>query len=191
LSFTGTTIVARVDDTTVATVDDDRHNRGQVGLLVGAWRRAQFGDLAIEPTAPAPTLLPQEEMRATATRADLGCEASNALDANPTSLWHASSSPEDPPASITLDLGRSRSVHSLLYTPRPDADLRGKLTAYRVLTSTDGTTFTEVASGTWPATAATKVVALAADHVRHVRLEGASPDGAAGAAELNVALAWE
>ena len=191
VSFTGTTIVARVDETTVATVHDDRHNRGQVGLLVGAWCPAQFGDLAIVPTGPAPTLLPQEQMRASATSADLGCEASNVLDANPTSLWHASAATTGHPASITLDLGRPRPVHSLLYTPRADADPRGNLTTYRVLTSADGATFTEVASGTLPATAATKVVPLAADDVRHVRLEGASPDGAAGAAELNVALAWE
>lgn len=190
LSFTGEELAASVDGTTVATVRDDRHNRGQVGLLVGAWRRAQFRDLAIVPTSPAPSLLSQDEMRVTATSADLGYEASNVLDANPASWWHTSTSTPDRPASITLDLGHPRSVHSLLYTPRGDGDPSGNLTTYRVLTSSDGVTFTEVASGSWSATSATKVVPLAAERVRYVRLEGASPDGHAGAAELNVVLSW-
>jgi len=189
LAFRGEQLSAFIDNRRVARVDDARHNRGQVGLMVGDWQRAQFDNLTITPTGPSPVLVPQGEISATATNAHLGYEAANVLDANPNSMWHTSWEPQAPlPQSITLDLGRRRPATALLYTPRYDSNPNANITEYTVHVSSDGDSFTPVTSGSWPADGATKAVALPPGRVRYIRLEAHAGNGYAGAAELNVAL---
>ncbi|HEY6738575.1 MAG TPA: discoidin domain-containing protein [Actinopolymorphaceae bacterium] len=191
LSFRGSLITAYVDGSLVGRADDERHNRGQVGLVVGDWARARFGRLVVTPTGPAPELVPQNEMRAVASSERLGEEARNVLDANPSSMWLSEPVPDlaAKPQSITLDLGRPRPARALLYTPRFDGDPRGVVTSYVVAVGVDGDRFTPVARGTWPVSSATKVVPLTGDDVRFVRLEAhGGGQGQAGAAELDVAV---
>lgn len=191
LRFTGPRIQASVDDRQVADVADERHNRGQVGLLVGDWKTAQFDNLSITPTGTGPVLLPQAEMRASASNANVGYEASTALDSSPSTMWHTSwSPPSQLPQSITLDLGRPCRPRALIYTPRSDGNPNANVTAYRLYVGTDGSTFRPVAEGTWPATAATKSVEIpvSAGPIRYLRLEVLAGNGYGGAAELNVAL---
>jgi O-glycosyl hydrolase len=191
LSFRGDRIAATVDGRQVAAVTDDRHNRGQVALLVGDWATAQFDNLLVTRTAAPPLLLPQHRMRATSSAAQLGYDAGNTLDANPSSLWHTPwSSPVALPQSVTLDLGAPMRPQALLYTPRYDGNPNGNATAYAVYTSLDGTSFARVATGAWPATSATKSVSIPAHigPVRYLRLEVLQGNGYAAAAELSVAL---
>jgi 5'-nucleotidase len=89
-------------------------------------------------------LLPQKEMTATAT--SQGSATNNpaaALDGNCTTMWHSNWSPHAPlPQYITLDLGKTRAIEALVYTPRQDAAVpNGRISSYDVQVSADGTNF--------------------------------------------------
>ncbi|ROP41908.1 alpha-L-fucosidase [Saccharothrix texasensis] len=96
------------------------------------------------------------------------------------SLWESSG---PLPQSITLDLGSTYSgIDALTYLPRQDTDgsgvvTTGNITGYRVLTSTDGTAFGEVATGTWGATKTLKHARFAPVSARYVRLEATGTVG--------------
>ena len=142
-------------------------------------------------TANVPVYLdvvPREQMTATATSAQSGYPASNAIDGKPSTLWHTSWSPRVyPPQAITLDLGGAYDVRGLQYLPRQDGNPNGVVTAYQVFVSTDGTTFTNAGSGTWALSGTQKQADLTADGVRFVRLEAdAAGNGYVAAAEINV-----
>jgi Glycosyl hydrolase family 59/F5/8 type C domain/NPCBM-associated, NEW3 domain of alpha-galactosidase len=142
-------------------------------------------------TATVPIYLevvPQSEMTATATSAQVGYPASNAIDGNPNTLWHTSWSPRVyPPQSITLALGGDYAVHGLQYLPRQDNNPNGVITGYQVFVSDDGTTFTEVASGNWPLNGTEKDLDFPATDAQYVRLEAdAAGNGYVSAAEVNV-----
>lgn len=57
------------------------------------------------------------------------------------------------PQSITINLGKSiGNIDMLMYLPqRHTGTTAGNITSYKVLVSADGATFTQVASGSWPA----------------------------------------
>ncbi|NNN30775.1 alpha-L-fucosidase [Streptomyces sp. S3(2020)] len=79
------------------------------------------------------------------------------------------------PQSITVDLGGVWSnVSTLEYLPKQwsrSESTDGDITSYTISTSTDGVTFTQVASGTWAGTRATKVAEWTARNVGYVRLQ--------------------
>jgi alpha-L-fucosidase len=66
------------------------------------------------------------------------------------SLWTSTGSL---PQSITINLGKSvGNINMLMYLPqRHTGTTAGNITSYKVLVSADGATFTQVASGSWPA----------------------------------------
>ena len=74
----------------------------------------------------------------------------------------------------------------LNYVPRyvaqvgPSTD--GAITSYNLSVSTDGATFTMVASGDWPASGLMKTASFAPVAARYVRLEATAANGAAAAA---------
>jgi O-glycosyl hydrolase len=133
-------------------------------------------------------VVPQSAMTATATSAQGGYPASAAIDGNPSTLWHTSWSPRVyPPQSLTLDLGGSYDVSGLLYLPRQDGNPNGVITSYTVSVSSDGTTFTPVASGTWSLDTAQKRADFPFRRARYVRLTAeAAGNGYVSAAEVNV-----
>ncbi|MFH9075655.1 RICIN domain-containing protein [Streptomyces alboflavus] len=53
LGFQGSKITARIDGTTVGTVNDTTHPAGMIGYGVSEWDRAQFDNLKVRPGAPA------------------------------------------------------------------------------------------------------------------------------------------
>jgi len=73
-------------------------------------------------------------------------------------------------------------------SPRTDGNNNGNITNYQIAVSTDGTTFTDVAGGTWPGDATAKSATFArTGPVRYVRLTALSGEnGFAAAAEINV-----
>ncbi|MDR7276382.1 PQQ-dependent sugar dehydrogenase [Catenuloplanes atrovinosus] len=124
---------------------------------------------------------------------DENAPAVRVLDGNPATFWHTEwgtvTTPH--PHEIVLDLGASRSVTDLYYLPRQNAS-NGRIAAYEVYVSTDGTTWgTAVATGTFPNTTAEQTVSFAAKTGRYVRLRALSEvQGRAwtSVAELNVSV---
>lgn len=100
-------------------------------------------------------------------------------------LWQSSG---PLPQSVTLDLGSSFSnLDTLTYLPRQDGSTVGTITGFRILVSTNGTTFTAVASGTWAPNSSLKTVSFPASQARYVRLEAtAASGGLAIASEVDV-----
>jgi hypothetical protein len=176
--MTGSRLAVLVDGRLLADVADATHTDGQVGLRVGGWSDAQFSGLTVVPTAPAPRMVPDSGLTATASSArydrafDIDGLADRVLDGRPSTSWR-SAGPVDPahPATLTLRLARPQRLAALAVTPRRDGSLLGMVTAWRVETSADGRTFTPVASGSWAPSTATHLVDLPQGApVRDVRL---------------------
>ncbi|MDX5568067.1 alpha-L-fucosidase [Streptomyces sp. ID05-04B] len=85
------------------------------------------------------------------------------------------------PHSITIDLGGVWSnVSTLEYLPKQwnrNNSTDGDITSYTVHTSTDGTNFTQVATGTWAGDRATKVTEWPARNVGFVRIQANAATG--------------
>jgi alpha-L-fucosidase len=141
--------------------------------------------------APLPTQArsiehPYTPVSATATSG----VAANAIDGvNDTTVhtfWQTSGAF---PQSVTLDLGQVYpDVGMLSYLPQyaltpggsgvPD----GNITTWGILLSTDGTTFTEVANGTWAADGKLKTAIFAPSAARYLRLEARAAMGTSAVA---------
>lgn len=143
---------------------------------------------AAAPAGGWPAFVDRTGLVATATSAHDGYPASAVVDGQLSTIWHDEFSPQAPlPQSVTIDLGRARTVDGLTYQPRLDASTTGTVTGYRVEVSTDGQAFTTVSSGTWPDDRALKSVAFAPVQARYVRLDATAGDGGyASAAEIRV-----
>lgn len=85
------------------------------------------------------------------------------------------------PQSITIDLGGVWSdVSSLEYLPKQWSRTNstdGDITSYTILTSTDGTTFTQVAAGTWAGDRTLKLAEWPARDVGFVRIQVTAATG--------------
>jgi Glycosyl hydrolase family 59/F5/8 type C domain len=193
LWFRGDRIQASIDDRTVADVTDDRHRTGQVGLVAGGWHRAEFDDLDVRPTGPAPRQAAPAAVTATSSQPGVVNHhrfvPKEAIDGRIGSWWQ---SRFDPPAalpqSLTLDLGRVRTLGGLVYWPQVHGTTADAIiTGYRVATSTDGERFGTVAAGAWRADAAAKAVTWAPARARYVRLEATASKGGASAAVAELA----
>lgn len=77
--------------------------------------------------------------------------ATNAIDADESTLWHTtySSGIAPHPHWIDLDFGVPRVLLSLQYLPRQTGSFNGTIAAYEVETSRDCVSWTHVANGTW------------------------------------------
>jgi hypothetical protein len=198
LRFHGEEITALLNDEPLTAVHDDSHSMGQVGLRVSPWQHAQFDNVRIVPTAAWPQFIPHSEMKVTATSEhsenDRGMIhiAWNAIDDRIETTWRPEYSPEAPlPQSLTLDLGRERSVGGLICRPSVALSIDGGggfITDFNVALSMDGKTFTTVASGKWKENIAGKMVAWQEQTARYVRLEAKGSSSTSGVAvgELEV-----
>ncbi len=135
--------------------------------------------------APLPAQEPQNEHPYTpVTASATSGNAALAIDGRNDTSFNTSWVPSAPlPQSITLDLGTVRpDVGWLGAVPRysgQKAGSDGNITSYGVLLSSDGSNFTEVASGTWPADARMHAVTFGPASARYVRLEVRAANGAA------------
>jgi alpha-L-fucosidase len=119
--------------------------------------------------------------------------AANAIDGNNDwgryTVW-VSTGPL--PQSVTIDLGQTKpDVGFVGYVPRYVANQgpssEGAITAYRVLVSGDGATFSEAAAGSWPGDGKMKAVSFGPVPARYVRVEALAAMGTnAAATELTV-----
>ncbi|MCM2483688.1 alpha-L-fucosidase [Burkholderia glumae] len=85
------------------------------------------------------------------------------------------------PQSITIDLGGTYSgIGALEYLPKQfnrNNSTDGDITSFRILTSTDGVSFTQVASGNWDADHTMKYVEWPAANAAYVRIEAQAGTG--------------
>lgn len=199
LDFRGSRITASIDGAELATVTDVAHSTGQVGLATSKWQNAQFDDVSVERTGPAPEGVPRERMTATATSVQPGPHEHQfykpewALDGRPETQWmtRLDGTPHLP-ESITIELGPGMHwVDGMVYKP-PTGLTRvpysGIITGYTISLSSNGRSFQEVARGDWSADISTKVVRWAEPRrARFLRVEATAADGGvAGASEIDV-----
>ncbi|WP_327350641.1 discoidin domain-containing protein [Streptomyces sp. NBC_01304] len=163
----------------------------------GPWSSAAEINLLGDPGAPASVVdLPREGWTATAsdqetTSADN--RAALALDGDADTMWHSkwSGTPTALPHHITIDMQTNRAVSALSYQPRRSG-ANGRIGAYSITTSTDGTTFgAPVAGGTWKDDDTVKGATFTRTvTARYVRLTATSEAGNRGpwssAAELRL-----
>lgn len=150
------------------------------------------GDFGADPeTPPDYAFIPQSQMSATASSWHPGYEPAKAIDGDCGTMWHTPFRPDNPPPphELTIDLGGSHTVEALVYRPRQDGNGNGVVTEYRLSVSSDGETFTEVASGQWTLDSTAKTASPSEPvQARYVRLEAVEAGGGFGsAAEVNVA----
>ena len=90
---------------------------------------------------------------------------------------------------MTVDTGRTQRIAQVTYQPREDGNTNGVITRYELATSTDGVSFTRVATGTWPSDAARKAIGLPDVSARYVRLTALDAGGGyASAAEIQIGV---
>jgi alpha-L-fucosidase len=159
---------------------------GQVGA---AW--SPNASRAALPAQPAIIERPITPISATAT--SNSSAAINAIDntndfsgGHAQSLWTSSGSL---PQSVTLDLGKVYdTIDMLMYQPRRESSTTGNITSYRIYVSTNGTTFTQVASGTWAADVMVKRAQFPRQSARYVRLEAVAVNGGTSAVINTIAV---
>jgi len=122
--------------------------------------------------------------------------AANAIDGlNDTTVhtfWQTSGAL---PQSVTLDLGQTRpDVGMLAYLPPYSLAAggtgvaAGAITTYGILVSSDGSTFTEAAAGTWAADGKMKTVVFGPVAARYVRLEARAAMAGASAIATDITV---
>ncbi|MFF4829913.1 family 20 glycosylhydrolase [Streptomyces sp. NPDC001312] len=198
----------RIDDRTLYTVRADADGRfARHGVIPAATYdgthtiSAVQGDRSARATVsvesalrPLPDLIDQSTLRvhdvdSQETVGENGA-ATNAIDGDPNTFWHTQWYSAAPgfPHHITLDLGKTYDVTGLQYTQRQNAR-NGRIQDYRIAVSADGTTWTEVATGSLTEALTPQNVEFGATRGRYVRLTGLNSPAAnafAGAAEVNI-----
>jgi hypothetical protein len=144
------------------------------------------------PTTPPgpPGTLPHTGWTVNADSQETAAEngaASRAIDGNPATFWHTryTGGAGALPHSITIDLHATRTLTGLSYLPRPAGAAgtgteNGRIGRYRVEVGTDGTTWRQVATGTWPDSAGVKSATFTGTGARFVRLTALSEAGNRG-----------
>jgi alpha-L-fucosidase len=136
------------------------------------------------PAQPPQIDVPYDPVSATATSGQGNFAVDGKDDWYTYSVWEGLGAL---PQSVTVDLGQERPDVSVLnYVPRyvaqvgPSTD--GAITSYNVYVSTDGSAFTMVASGDWPANGLMKTASFDPVAARYVRLEATAANGTPAAA---------
>jgi alpha-L-fucosidase len=138
-------------------------------------RLAEVG-AAWSPDYQRPLLPPQQPQiehpitpaSATATSGTASYAIDGRNDRNYYTIWQSLTSL---PQSITINLGMEYpNVSILSYVPNPTVE-DGSIKSYRIYKSTNGTTFTEIASGTWNGDTNMKVATFLPTNARYIKLE--------------------
>ncbi len=122
----------------------------------------------------------------------VGHEGGNAIDGNPTTIWHTEwdGSPPKYPHQITIELQGQTEIKGLTYLPRQDMS-NGWIAEYKVYLSEDGKNWGEpIASGKFQKGRDKKKIAFAKTHnarfIRFVAVSGFDGQIFASVAELDV-----
>ncbi|WP_456505128.1 discoidin domain-containing protein [Arthrobacter sp. UYCu723] len=161
----------------------------------GPWSSAAEINLLAGQFAPPTGVLSRTGWTASASDEEVtrtNGRAGNVLDGSAATMWHSRwyPAPAAPlPHSITIDTKATRSISGFRYLPRSEGT-NGRVGKYSIGVSTNGLTWSVVASGAWPDTSAEKTVNFAAVSARYVRLTATTEAGNRGpwssAAEINL-----
>ncbi|HET6860703.1 MAG TPA: discoidin domain-containing protein [Streptomyces sp.] len=193
------------DDTTTKTLSFAARGARFVRLTAvteaggrGPWSSAAEINLLGDPGSPASVVdLPRSGWTAAASDEETTSADNRAalvLDGSSNTIWHSkwSGAAAPLPHSITLDMKRAQTVSALTYEPRRSG-ANGRIGAYSIATSTDGTTFgAPVATGAWRDDDTVKGATFTrAVSARYVRLTATTEAGGRGpwssAAEIRLA----
>lgn len=179
-----TQITAWVDGTQVAQVEDKASASGKVGYSSG-YHYARFDNLKIE---SIPGEVTARLVRAVANSNHPGFEAANAIDGNPSTMWHAEWMPLAPlPQALTVEMAKEQLIRAIRFLPRAGASSNAN-TKVRVLVSCDGKEYQQVVQEELAPDDTEKELKFPAPvKARFVKLEVlATVRGAACLSELNV-----
>ncbi|WP_426978405.1 discoidin domain-containing protein [Pseudarthrobacter sp. O4] len=161
----------------------------------GPWSSAAEINLLAGQTLSPTGVLPRTGWTASASDEEVtrvNGRAGNVLDGSAATMWHSRwyPAPAAPlPHSITIDTKATRSISGFRYLPRSEGT-NGRVGKYSIGVSTNGITWSVLASGTWPDTSAEKTVTFTAVSARYVRLTATTEAGNRGpwssAAEINL-----
>ncbi|MDG0874761.1 M60 family metallopeptidase [Paenibacillus thiaminolyticus] len=116
--------------------------------------------------------------------------AVNAFDGDTNSIWHSEWNKQNQfPYNITAKYANPSTFSKLTYLPRQTGGENGIITNYKILTSLDGVTFTEIATGTWAKDNTEKTATFTPTLAKYVRLEvpqGGGTNGFASASEIKI-----
>ncbi|KAL8898503.1 MAG: hypothetical protein Q9207_006668 [Kuettlingeria erythrocarpa] len=121
-----------------------------------------------------------------------GNEGPNILDGNTATFWHTQWMPTAAPFPhvVVIDMKKIINVNGFTYLPRQDASSNGNIGQHTIQLSSDGTTFTTVAFGTYLDDRSLKTTPFTTTPARYVRLTVTSEAGNRGpwtsAAEINI-----
>ncbi|NMM55508.1 NPCBM/NEW2 domain-containing protein [Paenibacillus aquistagni] len=115
--------------------------------------------------------------------------AVNAFDGDTNSIWHSEWNKQNQfPFHITAKYANPLTINKLTYLPRQSQE-NGIITNYKILTSLDGVTFNEIATGTWAKDNTEKTATFTPILAKYVRLEvpqGGGANGYASASEIKI-----
>lgn len=138
-------------------------------------------------------LADQSTMTATASSSQTATEpgpASNAIDGDPSTMWHSAWNNTTMPHHLTIEFQEPTAIDQVIYTPRSGGG-NGTCTKYRIEVSSDGTTFTPVKEGDLAANGDVKTIeldeAVTTKFVRMVFVAARNNNGSC--AEINFRLA--
>jgi len=146
-------------------------------------------------SGPDPTL-PRDKWTVSVDSAEpppLFHSGANAIDGSTTTYWHTQYTGTSPgfPHTFTIDQGSVVSVSGLTYLPRPvSTGVNGRIGSYSIQYSSDGNSWSQATSGSWPDTADSKLAEFGPISARFFRLTALSEAGNRGpwtsAAEINL-----
>jgi hypothetical protein len=142
LGFSGSTISASLDGKALGSATDSTYPSGQVGIGTSQTINVQYDNVSVTPPASSGgTLLSQGRPVVASSEGGSGYVATNAVDGSTATRW-ASVSHIDPQW-IRVDLGATKSISDVRLTWDVSC-----ATTYRIETSTDDSTWTQVYSTT-------------------------------------------
>ncbi|KAI4193236.1 MAG: hypothetical protein LQ348_002919 [Seirophora lacunosa] len=144
--------------------------------------------------AATQAITPRTGWTVTADSLQPGNEATNVLDGNTGSIWHTQYTPSNAvlPHAITIDMKKIINVNGLTYLPRQDASRNGNIGQHKIEVelSSDSSTWTTVAFGTYYDDTSLKTTPFTTTPARYVRLTAQTEAGGRGpwtsAAEINI-----
>ncbi|KAL8961406.1 MAG: hypothetical protein Q9193_002036 [Seirophora villosa] len=142
--------------------------------------------------AATQAITPRTGWTVTADSFQSGNEARNVLDGNTGSIWHTQYTPSNAalPHAITIDMKKTINVNGLTYLPRQDASRNGNIGQHKIELSSDSSTWTTVAFGTYYDDTSLKTTPFTTTPARYVRLTAQTEAGGRGpwtsAAEINI-----
>ena len=158
----------------------------------GPWMSAAEINMLAGSLGVPGALSPESTWDLTADSSQAGNPLEAAFDNNPATFFHSEYSPQlvPLPHAVLIDMTAAFVVNSLTYLPRQDGRKNGNVGRYTIELSTDGASWTTVATGTLADDTTLKQMTFADVVAQYVRLTALTEAGGRGpwmsAAEINV-----